>query len=431
MTVTILPRQDYVFADDFADLQSAIDLAETLDRPVFLGPREYTADQITLRNGTRLYGSGKYSTKITCTKEQIAYPSATSAQKTYGAFIRNVGYRQDSTQALLKNIEIKDLEIAGNKIPDAFSVSYEHYHGIGLTAVQDSVIENCHIHDFAGDGVSIGNNADAGVNSNIQVRFNHFKNCLRGGTTVITGQNIFVFKNYFTGQGHCGMHVEAGTSTHAKDCDGIYVDGNVMESVEQYPLWGNNSSPEEWYQFHFTNNVIRNCANIQSFQIECQDALIHGNTFFNCTASSYFWSLGGDIQFTNNKHIGCTSGAAFMRVLGHYTRERVDTTIQNNVFDITGPDNTNTNIYAIFTSTAGGFDAPRGMRILDNTFRCQGIETVHFSDRTDMVVRGNRYDSGGAGDPKYIYYRTNYANVSEEMIHDDLVANLTAVVGGA
>jgi hypothetical protein len=419
--------EHHLNAEHYSDLQAAVNAAASASLPLYVPPGTYLINELILPSNLHIYGAGIGKSIIECTKNQNQQVSWTSGEKTAAAFIKNTSYRQDA-QPIVDNIHISDLEIKGNKSISAFDPDYEHYHGIGLSGVKNSTVERCYIYDFAGDGVSLGNKRDSEPNSNNHVRNNRFENCLRGGVTVITAQNCQVHHNYFTGEGHTGLHIEAGTATNSKDIDGCYMHHNVMENIQEYPIWGNNSSPHEWFNFEFCDNIVRNCSGIRSFAIECQDATIARNTFFNCDATDYFWDLGGDIQFYGNRHINCTSGYAFMRVKGHYTRDRVDTTIQNNIFDITGADSDNTNFYAIFFGSAGSFDVPRGVKVLDNIFRCQGIHTILGSGPLDSVFRGNRYDSGGVDDPKYIYSSINYAQVSQEIVDSNLIANTTAVV---
>jgi hypothetical protein len=432
MPITITPRQDYVFADNYTNLQDAVDAASVYGRPVFLGPGEYVEDQIVMPSQTKLIGSGIGMTKIFCNKAQVAY-AGTPVEKTQSAFIRNVGYRQDAA-AITQNYLIRDCEIIGNRTTDVYSTDWQFYHGIALTGSINNKIIDCKIRDFGGEGVSSGNRSDATDNRNLTVRGCHLESNLRGGVTVITGTNIHVTENYFTGFGHAGFHMENGnTATNALPINGLFVTNNTIEDVAQYPLWFANGNPQEVDGFYFTGNKVRNCPGGRSIQVQSNTSFISDNIFEDCDSSEYFISIAGNCIMRSNQFIRCQSGFLFCRVLGAFGEARCATTIDGNYFEVFGTQgNENTNAFVIWQGTAGSYQNPRGAKVINNHIKASGYETGIRMNVSDGLVANNRFESSGSPttDLKYIFDSANtFSEFWNNTVDTNLEANLISVIG--
>jgi polygalacturonase len=427
--IEIAGDEKYIYARDYADIDDALLAAAYEDKTLYFHRGVWQYDQLRLPTNVRLEGAGIGMTILECTKTQTAQAEWTEEEVDAASFIATRNWR-DTTSSPREGIQISNIEIVGNKTISASDDEYRWYNGISLMGNNRVHISKCRIRDFAGVGIEIYQGlGSGGENKNVTIEDCEIDSCCYSGVRVITGQNVSIRRNYFTGDGDCGVSTRNLNNGNGWTVNGLRIEDNKFDSVAGDPLNFNDAVPQYVYDAVIKGNHFLNCTGMTGLaKFRGRNWTIKENVFRNCTSSGIFLEISGDTVFADNMFIGCTCGGVFLQVLGNWDTIHSHKMVRSNLFRVTGPDNSvSTNVVIDALGTTDGFDPAWSTNIIENTFQVQGFYAVLSVDRTDAMVRDNIFDTGGADDPAYIVDANTYLTYGDNVVTADLTANFTGV----
>jgi hypothetical protein len=323
------------------DMTSIVQAAVTAGTQVYFPAGTYLlTGAISLHAGNELYGDGIDSTII----------KYTGTAASFGAFTVDSG----ASGVQFEGISIHDMTLYGGSDLLGFS---EFVHLISLSGVNNCNIYQVKLKGFRGDGVYLGSGTSGGIerhNINVTVRdcvFDGINNTNRNGISVIDGDSITIFNNYFT---NC-------TKSTMPGCIDVEPDGNIWHVVRNIRIVSNNFAVGNGGNFGYVGLQLA----AANFTTTPTGFVIHGNTFIGA----------GSI---------CISIAPYSADL---TPKLYDIVISNNV----GYD-----IYRAFAVAGGNM---RGLTISGNAFYQTGTSTIGQNDidvLADAIIANNIF--GGTTD---------------------------------
>ena len=305
--------------DDTTAFQAAIDAADTRNCPVFVPAGAYLVNNLLLKSGTRILGTG-WSSII---KQKTG--------ATYGVSATPGSAGTSSAVDNFRNIELRDLKLLGTIATDGAS---EHLHLLNLNSVSDVLIENVFFEGWRGDGIYIGSsNAPATErhNERITIRKCYFDGVLktgRNGISVIDCvglviddcvfescntpgcidiepdhtfsyvRDIKIYNNRFLDTNGSGVQIWlAEQKLQTVPQSGFYIYNNHFESCGtglMISVWGSedthtNGDTHYPLNAYFNNNIIKGISS--PFYLHgCSGVTVEHNVFEECGQAT----VGGD-----------------------------------------------------------------------------------------------------------------------------------------
>lgn len=348
--------------DDTAAIQLAVNNAQN----VFFPEGSYLTDSITGRAGQHVFG--------------VNMDAVTIIEKT---ICNGCGwYTVDTLSSIVQydGIHIEGMTVYGGSDVLGFS---EFLHGISLSGVKNTVVENVYFKAFRGDGLYLGTGTSGNLahNTNVTVRnsvFDGVNQTNRNGVSIIDGSNIVIENNNFlnttksTMPGAVDIEPDGGNNilaniivrnnyfsniggtvgvitmaldgqTFTTQPSGFIVENNYITGFNFAGLrffnqiTGGVTDAYNGYGIHWKNNYLAN--GVLAFQLSnAKGAIIEGNTWVDMTnqgnvSDSTANDNGLDITLRSNlfSRVGKASGNACIYV---FTASRV--TFDNNEFSDCG-----------------------------------------------------------------------------------------------
>jgi parallel beta-helix repeat protein len=180
----------------------------------------------------------------------------------------------------LENIRFFNVNIKGQfaDTPYTGGFEYEQYHAINIGRCAGIEVSGCKIEGFTGEGVSIS--PAAPVSTDVKVTNNYFRDCYRGGVTIINADGFIISNNIVEGNSW-GIHVEPNLSLGQIGDNGI-----------------------------ISNNIIRDITMPRAvLWINGTNILIDGNQIINAGTNNIDFAIltlrGKEVVFSNNVIKGC------------------------------------------------------------------------------------------------------------------------------
>lgn len=312
--------------DDTAAIQAAIDAANAAGGGVVYVPEgtyligdgtDYRT-QLLLYSNITLCGCGAGS--VIRSNKALVVADGSQSHRINAPMIRTHQFIS-VLDGLVENVAIEDLRFVGQRTTEVFSADYESYAAVALSGVRHVKIRRCSFDSWHGDGAYLGpSHIDTDFNRDVSVSGCFFKDCLRGGSTFVSGKGLWMVDNEYTGEGF-GPHLEPGESSYYNTLMGVHVcRNNIHDITGSSPLWfaGTSADFDSCADWTIEDNDIRDCTSRDGrspfINFICFNGLFINNRLRNCHTSGpvFFRAVGANGRIAGNQFYDCSTGAAFV-----------------------------------------------------------------------------------------------------------------------
>jgi hypothetical protein len=410
------------FASGFSTLKAAFKNTDDEFESVFLMGEKSKTETFEWANPGTTWLEGSYIVVQSKTRILIPPGHKINRLKTTGNTNGTAIFQIDGVE----DVHIDGGEYDGNAVVN--DICNEHDHCFNITGSKRIRIENCHIHDFAGDAICISEDCeDIWINNCVIDIPNLNPSSLlvgRNGISIApTGgyiRRVYITNCTITGGIPGGIDIEPNPGSNCLVSD-IFIANNKIKAITQFgisliaPKTG--SETMELRDIHIESNIIEDCYESGIAFSADSGAYINGvhishNTIKGC----------GNSSSTNKSGIVLRSGAQKIIIDGNTIKEcgfgilvlppLYDVMITNNII-------IENNYTGIFFSSGGSATKFINMLVSNNLIKNNSQFDAGYSDgltgqymEDSMILNNDFVDDQGTPTQQYGFYLTNSTKIT-------------------